>query len=425
VGASKIESHPERSDIDAWADAWIKHRGMPQIDVSWVCKRGKLERLTLSQHDVLPEDRIWPISNQIVLGYPAQARVSSRQYRVDWDSPSINVAQAVGEACPSYIFANAGDEGYGRFLLDKESDVTAAQQILHTPLKLQDPLLRTMLWGALWENVHIANSSPAAYVRLVLQALPDETDEALARVQGARMAQAMHAYLQDNARKELAPKVESLVADRMLHASSLGLRIVNFRTFTAIAETPAALNQIKDLLVGKLVIPGLTLKPLDRWNLITHLIAMGTPESNAIFDDEKTHDQSGEGKKYAYAAEAGAPSVDIKSRYFEEFLHSPSIQEDWITQSLRPFNSWNQTSLTAPYLTQALDELPNIKEHRKIFFLGAWLGAFIDGQNSAQARDAVHAWLNRQKIDPDLRLKVLEVSDSLDRTVLIRERFHD
>ena len=76
---------------------------------------------------------------------------------------------------------------------------------------------------------------------------------------------------------------------------------------------------------------------------------------------------------------------------------------------------------------QGLNELPEIKQRRKIFFLGAWLGAFIDGQNtiqnSAEAQAAVHAWLTGQKIDPDLRLKVLEVSDSLDRTVLIGKKF--
>jgi aminopeptidase N len=71
--------------------------------------------------------------------------------------------------------------------------------------------------------------------------------------------------------------------------------------------------------------------------------------------------------------------------------------------------------------------MSDIKVHRKIFFLGAWLGAFIEGQNTIQnslgAQAAVHEWLAGQKIDPDLRLKVLEVSDSLDRTVLIRQRF--
>jgi len=96
-------------------------------------------------------------------------------------------------------------------------------------------------------------------------------------------------------------------------------------------------------------------------------------------------------------------------------------------QSLRPFNSWNQSAFTKGFLKRALEELPAIKRHRKIFFLGAWLSAFIEGQNtfdtSAEAQNVVQDWLAEKEIDPDLRLKVLEVSDSLDRTVAIRQRF--
>jgi aminopeptidase N len=413
------------SDIDAWANAWIKHRGMPEIDVDWSCKDGKLQHLTLNQHDILPDSLLWPISTRITLNYLGRADVQNRELRVDWSTHSINVSKAIGEICPAFVFANAGDEAYGRFLLDRKSQAAVTSAIVDDSSNNKDPLLRTMLWGALWDNVHVANSAPRGYVEVALKSLPGETDESLARVQGARIAVALHSYLHDRGRKELVALVESVIADRMLNAPTLGLRIVSFRTFTGIAETPASLRQMKDLLAGKLVIPGLTLKPLDRWNLIAHLMMMSDPDAPAIFAKEKAQDQSGEGKKYAYAAEAGMPSAQIKSRYFDEYLHSQSVQEDWITQSLRPFNSWNQTELTAPYLTRALDELPNIKQHRKIFFLGAWLGAFIDGQNSAEAQAIVHTWLAGRQIDPDLRLKILEVSDSLDRTVLIRRKFSE
>ncbi len=84
--------------------------------------------------------------------------------------------------------------------------------------------------------------------------------------------------------------------------------------------------------------------------------------------------------------------------------------------------------LTAPYLKRALDELPEIKAHRKIFFLGAWLGDFVGGQNtlanSGAGQAVVRAWLAGGGMDPDLRLKVLEYSDALDKTVKIRERFY-
>jgi aminopeptidase N len=430
IGAFKAaSSNRPTSDVDAWADAWIKHRGMPQVDVAWSCSNGKLDRLTLTQHDVLPDGLLWPISNQIVLSYAGQPGIADQSIRADWNTASFTVPQAAGKACPSFVFSNAGDEAYGRFLLDQASEAAASHQIVATAPDKQDPLLRSMLWGALWDNVHVAASPSRAFVELALKALPQESDESLARVQGARIATALHSYLRDAARKELAPRVESVIADRMLNAPTLGLRIVSFRTFNGIAETPAALQQVKDLLSAKLTVPGLTLKPLDRWNLIGHLIAMSDPEAQAIFTSEKSHDQSGESQKYAYAAEAGAPSVEIKARYFHEYLTSQTVQEDWITQSLRPFNAWNQASLTQSYLAQALNELPEIKAHRKIFFLGAWLSSFIEGQNTIQnspaAQSAVRAWLAGDKIYPDLRLKVLEASDELDRTVLIGQKFPD
>jgi aminopeptidase N len=381
------------------------------------------------------------MANQILListvqpGAGRTAQTVIQTIKVQWNASAFPVQSALGKACPNLVLANEGDYGYGRFLLDPSSESFAASlfdpDTPHEPnptmfASVSDqtaPLRRTMLWGALWDYVHVAKAPPRGYVELALKSLPEETDESLARIQGARIAVALHSYLHEAGRRSLTPRAESVIADRMLNAQTLGLRIVSFRTFTSISETPTALQQVKDLLTGKLAIPGLTLKRLDRWNLVGHLIAMGDPQAGAILADEKARDHSGEGQKYAYAAEAGTPSAENKARYFDQYLHSQTIQEDWITQSLRPFNFWKQTTLTGPYLPQALNELPDIKQHRKIFFLGAWLEAFIEGQNSAQAQAVVQAWLASQKIDPDLRLKVLEVFDSLERTVLIREKF--
>jgi len=74
-------------------------------------------------------------------------------------------------------------------------------------------------------------------------------------------------------------------------------------------------------------------------------------------------------------------------------------------------------------LKPSFEALPLVKRERKIFFVLAWLGAFIGGQQSAAADTEVHEWLRASNIDPDLRLKVLEVVDELDRTVRIRQRY--
>ena len=98
------------------------------------------------------------------------------------------------------------------------------------------------------------------------------------------------------------------------------------------------------------------------------------------------------------------PTLRTKADYFAAYTLSPrdpaAKPEDWLTQSLRPFNTWNQQELTEPYLKTALAQLPEIKRDRKIFFLGAWLAAFLGGQTSATALDDVHAWLAQPNIDP-------------------------
>jgi aminopeptidase N len=430
--SSKELGHPQ--DVQGWAAAWILRRGMPQVEVSWSCTGGRVSSFELHQQDVLKQGYVWPMSLQVVTAMRDGA-AKPTVTRVDWHEAGHVVREEIGKACPAYVFANDGDEGYGRFLLDPVSEAAMKPQVPDG-----DALLHTMLWGALWENVRLAQTRPRSFVELALGNLPKDDaqgDEALVRVQGVRLATALHSYMPAALREEMAPRVEAELAEGMLHNPKLDLRIVNFRAFNSIAETPKALQQVKDLLAGRLTIPGLPLKPLDRWNLVGHLMAMNDAEAESLYAAEKKRDQSGEGQKYAYAVAAGRPQAEVKAKYFDEYLQTGggesgggpgAIQEDWITQSLGSFNAWNQGELTAPYLKRALDELPDVKLHRKIFFLGAWLGAFMDGQNtienSTEAQAVVRAWLAGGAMDPDLRLKVLEYSDAVDRTVKIRREFY-
>ena len=89
-----------------------------------------------------------------------------------------------------------------------------------------------------------------------------------------------------------------------------------------------------------------------------------------------------------------------------------------------PFNSIRHNELTLPYLEKALAELPNLKRSRKIFFVNGWLGAFIGGQRSESALEIVNKFLaDNPNLDKDLRLKILENADGLERAVKIRGKY--
>jgi aminopeptidase N len=403
--------------LQDWAAMWIRHRGMPQVDAAWSCDaQNRIDHFSLTQHDVLGEGGIWPVAMQIELAYPGSGPT---RLRAQLNTENANLPEAAGKPCPQYVFLNDQDFAYGRFLLDERSRKAVVDRLG----EVNDVFERTLLWGSLWDSVREAELAPRDFLELALRLLPGETDEALAQNLIGHVTTSLHRYLSEAVRAQLVPKAEVLASDRMLHSAEQDFRIIWFRGLRAIAESPQGRTRLKDLLTGKLVVPGVDLRPLDRWTMVTALIALNDADADSFLAAEEKRDQSGDGQKYAYMAKAAHPEAASKQKYFNDYLHDPSRPEDWIEQSLGSFNYWNQSELTLPYLKPALEALPQIKQERKIFFVLGWLNAFIGGQQSAVAQAEVHEFLSAAPLDKDLKLKILEVSDELDRTVKIRQRF--
>ncbi len=217
-----FESVSGRS-LGNWAEMWIRHRGMPQVDVSWSCAGDRLGSVSLSQHDVLGSAEIWPVAMQLGLNY---ANRDSVLMRVELNAKSIHLSGLNGASCPSFIFANEEDYSYGRFLLDSRSRDSVSRQLGG----INDLFRRTMLWGSLWDSARNAQLAPRDYLDLVLKLLPGETDETLVRGLLSHSATALHRYVSPATRREYVLRFEALAADRMLHSESPDLRIAWFRS---------------------------------------------------------------------------------------------------------------------------------------------------------------------------------------------------
>ncbi|HEX6107240.1 MAG TPA: hypothetical protein VFZ26_16760, partial [Gemmatimonadales bacterium] len=98
-----------------------------------------------------------------------------------------------------------------------------------------------------------------------------------------------------------------------------------------------------------------------------------------------------------------------------------TLNEEWASESLGPFNALEHQDLTLPYLRPALDSLEFIQANRRIFYLEDWLAAFLRGQTGDSALALAGGYLDeRPGPPPDLRLKLLQHLDELERTVRIR-----
>ncbi|HKX30267.1 MAG TPA: M1 family aminopeptidase [Blastocatellia bacterium] len=406
-------------NLTTWAEAWFKQRGMPQIETTWSCDgKGQIESFELKQRDVLDEGGRWPIKTRVLLAYDGAPPLP---ITTQFDGAQTSVSEAIGKKCPTYVFANDGDLCYGRFLLDERS----RQAVIERIDRVEDPLHRAMLWGALWDAVRETEMNPREYVSLVLNQLPRENDEELAQSLLDRLTRAYQRYFSRAQQAAFAPQLEALLFDRMMKAPEQGMRITYFRAFRTVATTNTARRHLKDLLSGKLTAPGVEVKPLDRWRIIISLLIQQDPEADRLLEIERQRDRGDDGRKQVYIAKAARADAIIKRQYFDQYLKDRGVPEDWVEGSLQPFNSPNQSQLTFPYLKPALQALPQMKRERKIFFVLAWLNAFIGGQQSQEAVGQVRDFLRANRIDRDLELKVLEVTDELERTARIRSKYSD
>ncbi len=163
------------------------------------------------------------------------------------------------------------------------------------------------------------------------------------------------------------------------------------------------------------------LKAKDKFDIVTRLIILGDPEGIKLLAELEKTETSDDARRWAYAARAGVPTVENKAKYWNDFVSNKDISESWIEAAFGPWNSTSHSELTLPYLQRALAELPNHKRNRKIFFVNGWLGSFIGGQRSEEALAVVNKFLaDNPSLDRDLRLKVLENVDVIERAVKIR-----
>jgi aminopeptidase N len=225
----------------------------------------------------------------------------------------------------------------------------------------------------------------------------------------------------------------------MRNAETLGQRITFYRAFLNIAASDKARAVLKGILKpepppsggGQKVEPlstnwgsDLPLKAKDKFDIVTRLIILGDPDGLKLLIDLEKAETSDDAKRWAYAARAGVPTAENKARYWNDFVNNKEISESWIEAAFISWNSLRHSELTLSYLEKALKELPNHKRNRKIFFVNGWLGAFIGGQRSEEALAVVNKFLaDNPSLDRDLRLKILENVDVIERAVKIRQKF--
>jgi len=371
--------------LGPWAQAWVQRRGAATV---------RAQHGLLSQRDSLGEGTVWPMKLRLLEdGALRDVFLDARPLKVK---------------AGAFVFPNAGDYGYGRFLLDPMSLETA----LSPGFRAGSALLESQIDEAIWEAVRDADLDPRRFLRYALRRVPQARDDIALAGLLARIEAAFRRYLDDAQRDAIAPDVERALREPGA-AGSRGLLLM--RAFIALAWSAPAQDELKRLLHDPQV------ASRDRFRIVQRLILRGDPGARSLLAKQAAADPSDDGRRYAYAAGAADPAA--KQALFRAFLDDAALPESWIEAALGALNAPEQSRWTQPLLAEALERLPALKRKHKIFFVGDWLAGFLGGQTDAAALAEVERFLQRRDIEADLRLKILEASDGLERAVRIRKKF--
>ena len=408
-------------DLTEWGNQYILRPGVPVLEMKdpggkWADASYPVTTWDLSQRPAqsgVSGDDPWPVRMDLLV----VDSLGSRRQRV-----TLARRDTFGLPRPhgGFVLPNAGDHAYAVTLLDPASADWLERHIG----KVDDALTRAQLWGAMWDMVRETRLAPSRYVALALRELPRERDEQIANVILGRTVRVASKYLNERQRDSVLPGIERmLLATARDTTRTYGIRKSHFDAFVAVAATPSAMTTL-DSLLDRPDLAGLPLRAPTRWAIVSALVERAAPGAERRLAEETRRDSTTEGRRRAFVAGAARPDSATKAEYFHRWFADRTLNEEWASASLGAFNAVAHEELTRRYLVPALDSLPWIQQNRRIFFLGNWLGAFLDGQRTPEALAMVVEFLRAHPtLAPDLRAKLLQNADELRRTVAIRRAF--
>ncbi|MRW86863.1 aminopeptidase N [Pseudoduganella sp. FT26W] len=303
-------------DLSGWTKEWLYEAGVNTIAADFSCAGGKVSSFTLRQSattkelPTLREQRV-----QIGLfNLSAKGLSLSKNVAITYKGEATAVPELQGAACPDLVYPNYQDWGFAQVQLDKKSFATAQSSLS----KVDDPLLRSMLWQSLWDGVRAAKLPLNDFLKTALANAPAEKDYTLLG-DIVDKVRASKGYLEAQGPSAYSAKV-GVQLEQMAFAATKAATDNNFQrrwfsTYLGLASSPTALKQLADILSGKLVVPRLNVSQDVRWDIIRRLNRFAYPGSEALLAAEQERDKSDSGQQAAISAAVVRPDAKVKAEW--------------------------------------------------------------------------------------------------------------
>jgi aminopeptidase N len=340
-------------ELKSWSKLWLETAGVntlrPEMSVS---ENGTITHFVIEQTAIESQPTIRP--HRMAIGFydlHDGKLTRTSQIELDVDGPRTHVSQLVGLKQPALILLNDGDLAYAKIRLDKTSWATALEHLS----EIEDPLARTIVWGAAVDASRDAEADPADLIRLVLTHIATETESTTMMTLLRQLVTTGNLYINAADRQKALSQIADglLVLARSAKAGSDSqLQFTKF--FALFARSESQLQALKNILLGIEALPGLTIDADLKWELLTGLVVAGAAGEEQIAELVSI-DKTANGEKAAAGARAAIPTAENKAAMWRLLTETKELSNAHVQSASLAFNRVIDTELLRPYVQKYFD----------------------------------------------------------------------
>ena len=409
-------------ELTTWSKKWLETAGVntlsPELKTD---ASGILTRFAIVQ--TAPADYPTIRPHRLGVGFyslQGDALVRTHSVEIDVDGDLTEVPELVGLAQPDLVLLNDEDLAYAKIRLDERSLQTAIAHLA----KISDPLARSLVWGAAWDQTRDAESPASAYVDLVLRNIGAETESTTVRTTLAQLQLAASAYVSPEKRDTTRAKVADglwALAESAEAGSDSQLQFVT--AFASAAATPAQWERVRALRDGEVTLPALEIDADLSWALLVSLAAGGVV-TTADVEAALAADNTAKGGEFAAQAKAALPSVDEKKAAWASLIDSADLPNTVVRSAALGFVHPAGVEALDAFVTPYFEMLLPIWNGRTYQIANYLItGLYPAPLANTALRDATRRWLEAHADAPAaLRRLVSENLAGVERALAVQER---
>nr|WP_183553608.1 aminopeptidase N [Massilia aurea] len=376
-------------DLSGWTKQWLYNAGVNTIAANYSCSGGKIRNFTLAQ--TAPSKELPTLREQRVqigaFKIDGGKLTLVKNVPVTYTGAKTAVPDMNGTACPDLVYPNYQDWGYAKVKLDKRSFATARTSLA----KVDDPLLRAMLWQSLWDGVRDAEMPLNDFLTVALNNAPLEKDYTLLGDVLGKVSESK-AYLDamnlDNAyTRQTTLALEKMAWDGVLaNKGNADFQRRWFNQYVSVASSPDALTRLAGILGGQVDAAGVPVGQPQRWSIIAHLNRYNYPGAFDLIAQESARDKSDAGQIAAVAATVVRPDAAVKADWVKQIEdQKTALPFSRIRTAMGSIFPPEQGALNERDADARLARLPQVDKTAGPVFMRAYAGTMIPATCTPQS----------------------------------------